>query len=223
MKADKTKTVSAGEREVDIGLEKVTLHGNLSVPEGARGIVLFAHGSGSSRHSPRNRFVAGSLVERGIGALLFDLLTSEEEVMDNMTGQLRFDIDLLADRLKETVSWVKNQGELKDLNIGYFGASTGAAAALMAAAQEPENVKAIVSRGGRADMPANFLPRVQAPVLLLVGGNDPVIIDMNKFALKKLHCTSRMDIIPGATHLFEEPGALEKVAELAGKWFDEYL
>ncbi len=201
----------------------VVLAGDLCVPEGATGIVLFAHGSGSSRHSPRNRFVAQELQNAGLATLLMDLLTSDEEVEDAYTGYLRFDIDLLARRLVEATFWLAEQEETATLRIGYFGASTGAAAALMAAASVPDQVSAVVSRGGRPDLAARSLPRVKAPTLLIVGENDPLVLDLNRRAFEQLRCKKRFEIVEGASHLFEEPGALEKVASLARDFFVETL
>jgi putative phosphoribosyl transferase len=193
----------------------VRVAGNLSLPENARGIVLFAHGSGSSRHSPRNRYVAGVLNHAGLGTLLFDLLTVEEEV-DRANV---FAIDLLARRLFDATTWLSSQPETKGLRIGYFGASTGAAAALVAAAQADAQVAAVVSRGGRPDLAGAALAKVRAPTLLIVGGRDGTVLDLNRAAQARLRCENRVDIVPGATHLFEEPGALERVAELAADWF----
>lgn len=208
------------ERDVSIELGKVTLQGTLGLPETARGIVLFAHGSGSSRLSPRNRYVAGELQSHGMATLLFDLLTPEEEAVDERTMQLRFDIGLLAKRLVGATRWVMRNPEALGLDIGYFGASTGAAAALMAAAQLPETIAAVVSRGGRPDLAGEALGSVQAPTLLIVGGNDEPVITLNQQALAELRCREkRLVIIPEATHLFEEPGALTKVAEMAAGWF----
>jgi dienelactone hydrolase len=200
-----------------------TLDGNLGVPAGARGIVLFAHGSGSSRHSPRNRYVAGVLREAGFATLLMDLLTADEEAIDLQTQRLRFDISLLADRLVGATDWLAHNPDTRDLMIGYFGASTGAAAALVAAAQRPDAVGAIVSRGGRPDLGGAALARVRAPTLLIVGGNDIPVIGMNQEAMAQLHVETKLEIVPGATHLFEEPGALEEVARLAREWFELYL
>lgn len=202
---------------------EIALEGNLTIPEGAQGIVLFAHGSGSSRHSPRNRFVAEALQSRGLATLLIDLLTPEEERLDMRTAQLRFDIDLLADRLVSTTGWLENQPETKDVNLGYFGASTGAGAALVAAAQRPDRVAAVVSRGGRPDLAGAALSQVKAPTLLIVGGDDLPVIEMNREASARLKVEKQLVIVPGATHLFEEPGTLEEVARLAGEWFERYL
>jgi len=208
------------EREVSIVAGKVTLDGTLAIPRGAGGIVLFAHGTGSSRHSPRNRYVAGVLQSRGVATLLFDLLTRKEESVDEWTAELRFDIPFLAERLLEATRWVLRQPETNALKIGYFGASTGAAAALVAAARMPEAVAAVVSRGGRPDLAEDFLGSVQAPTVLIVGGEDEPVIGMNQSAFEKLRgAEKKLVIVPGATHLFEEPGALEEVARLAAEWF----
>jgi putative phosphoribosyl transferase len=201
-------------------VDRVVLEGMLSLPKGARGLVLFAHGSGSSRHSPRNRYVAGVLQSHGIGTLLFDLLTRQEESVDQWTGQLRFDINLLARRLAGATQYVMRNPELKDLAVGYFGASTGAGAALVAAAELPSLVSAVVSRGGRPDLAEESLNEVRAPTLLIVGGNDQPVIELNRQALAKLACREKqLIIVPGATHLFEETGTLEEVARLAAEWF----
>jgi len=193
------------------------------VPAGAPGVVLFAHGSGSSRHSPRNRYVAGVLRAAGLATLLVDLLTADEEEIDLETQRLRFDIGLLADRLVGATDWLAQNPDTRDLTIGYFGASTGAAAALVAAAERPDAVGAIVSRGGRPDLAGAALARVRAPTLLIVGGNDVPVIGMNQEAMAQLHVENKLEIVPGATHLFEEPGALEEVARLAREWFERYL
>ncbi|HVN10174.1 MAG TPA: phosphoribosyltransferase family protein [Patescibacteria group bacterium] len=207
-------------REVLIDVGGATLDGTLTLPESPRGIVLFAHGSGSSRLSPRNRFVARVLQSRGIATLLFDLLTREEEAVDERTGELRFDIALLAQRLASATCWIRKLLDTKNLPVGYFGASTGAAAALIAAAQFPESVCAVVSRGGRPDLAMHSLDAVRASVLLIVGGHDEPVIELNRRALAKLGCQEKqIIIIPGATHLFEEPGALEEVARIAAEWF----
>jgi putative phosphoribosyl transferase len=212
------------ETEVSIEASKALLQGTLHVPESCSGIVLFAHGSGSSRRSPRNRYVAQVLESRGIATLLFDLLTREEESIDAFTAELRFNIPLLAKRLVEATQWVMRRPDLQDLRIGYFGASTGAAAALVAAAKLPEAVSAIVSRGGRPDLAAEALRKVEAPALLIVGGDDEPVISMNQGALEKLNSPEKeLVIIPGATHLFEEPGTLEEVARIAAEWFARYL
>lgn len=210
-------------QEVQIVVDREELKGLLTIPKGAKGIVLFAHGSGSGRLSPRNQFVASKLQNAGLATLLMDLLTAEEEVIDERTRQFRFDIDLLAERLVGTCEWLLQKTETKDLLIGYFGASTGAAAALMAASEQGDKIKAIVSRGGRPDLAIDFLDLVTAPTLLIVGQNDLAVIEMNQRALEALHTKKRLDIVPGATHLFEEPGTLDVVADLATKWFVEHL
>jgi len=199
------------------------LEGNLVVPSDARGIVLFAHGSGSSRFSPRNRFVAGQLRHWHLGTLLIDLLTAEEETVDERTRHLRFDIALLAHRLAGAAEWLAENRHTRGLPIGLFGASTGASAALVAAATFPEPIGAVVSRGGRPDLAGPQLRHVQAPTLLIVGGEDSVVIELNRQAYRQLRCAKEMEIVPGATHLFEEPGALETVARLAGNWFARWL
>jgi putative phosphoribosyl transferase len=202
----------------------VTLEGTLDLPNEAPGIVLFAHGSGSSRHSPRNRYVAGVLQSKGMATLLFDLLTSDEDYFDQRTAQLRFDIPLLAKRLSGATRWVMRQPETQALPVGYFGASTGAAAALVAAAQLPGAVAAVVSRGGRPDLAGEALGSVLAPTLLIVGGNDEAVIELNREALSKLRCSpKKLVLIPGATHLFEEPGTLEEVARIAAEWFTHHF
>jgi len=201
----------------------VSLEGNLVVPPGACGIVLFAHGSGSSRHSPRNRHVAEALRQGPLGTLLVDLLTPAEEAIDQRTAQLRFDIGLLAERLVAATDWLGQSPQTRELRIGYFGASTGGGAALVAAAERPEAVGAVVSRGGRPDLAGPALPRVRAPTLLIVGGRDDPVIELNRAALAELRCEKRLEIVPGATHLFEEPGALEEVAGLARAWFELHL
>ena len=210
-------------REVTVPVGAVALAGTLTLPERARGVVLFAHGSGSSRFSPRNRFVAGELHAARLGTLLIDLLTPEEEAIDRRTGSLRFDIDLLAERLVGATVYLREQPETRRLRIGYFGASTGAAAALVAAAQLPSTVGAVVSRGGRPDLARDALRQVRAPTLLIVGGQDMPVIPLNEAALAALLGEKRLEIVQGATHLFEEPGALEAVARLARDWFVRYL
>jgi dienelactone hydrolase len=204
---------------VTIAVEGGVLEGNWTVPPGAAATVVFAHGSGSSRHSPRNQFVAGVLRQKGLGTLLIDLLTSEEEEEDRATAALRFDIALLTERLVRVVDWVSVRHEA----VGCFGASTGAAAALAAAALRPQVVKAVVSRGGRPDLAISMLQQVHAPTLLIVGGEDGIVIDFNEEALRLIPAKKQLVIIPGATHLFEEPGALEEVARLAGEWFTSYV
>src|SRR3989440_836113 len=209
--------------EVQIPAERAVLSGNLTIPDKAVALVLFAHGSGSSRHSPRNQFVARTLNRAGLGTLLFDLLTPEEEALDIYTREHRFNISLLAERLVHATKWTKQQEETRDLHIGYFGSSTGGAAALVAAAELPQDVSAVVSRGGRPDLAGDALPNVQAPTLLIVGGNDDIVIELNEMARDQMRCEVRVEIIPGATHLFEEPRALEKVAKLASDWFSLHL
>lgn len=208
---------------VSVTTDSVVLEGNLEIPAGASGIILFAHGSGSSRHSPRNRYVADVLNQAGLATLLIDLLTPEEETIDLRTHHLRFDIGLLASRLVGATNWLTQNPATQALKIGYFGASTGAGAALVAAADSPHVVGAIVSRGGRPDLAGTALSRVQAPTLLIVGGYDTSVIQLNQVAQERLRCTSHLEIVPGATHLFEEPGALEEVARLASEWFQHYL
>ncbi|WP_089093818.1 dienelactone hydrolase family protein [Nodularia sp. NIES-3585] len=220
---DKTSTQNYREYLVLVTAGEVKLEGNLVIPDTARGIVVFAHGSGSSRHSPRNRYVARVLQQAGLATLLIDLLTHEEEAIDLITRQLRFDIELLASRLVNTTDWLAQNPETHHLQIGYFGASTGGAAALLAAAKRPQVVKAVVSRGGRPDLAGSALPHVQAATLLIVGGYDTQVIEMNQDALKKLGIEKQLQIIPKATHLFEEPGALAAVAQLASQWFMHYL
>jgi pimeloyl-ACP methyl ester carboxylesterase len=208
---------------VGVPAGSVTLDGNLTIPQNARAIVLFAHGSGSSRHSARNRYVARVLNEAKLATLLIDLLTVHEEVIDARTAHLRFDIDLLTERLVDATDWLNQFPDTKDLPIGYFGASTGAAAALAAAVLRPDAVGAIVSRGGRPDLAATALARVRAPTLLIVGGEDGQVIELNRRALAQLRCEKQLTIVPGATHLFEEPGALDEVARLARNWFERHL
>jgi putative phosphoribosyl transferase len=214
---------SSEEGYVRLNADGVILHGNLLVPERARGLVAFAHGSGSSRHSPRNRYVASALRDAGLATLLFDLLTLDEEAEDLISGRQRFDIGLLARRLVGVTDWLQTNQPTRRLKLGYFGASTGAAAALVAAAERAEEVGAVVSRGGRPDLAAPVLDRVKAPTLLIVGGNDYPVIDMNRQALARLRTEKKLVIVPGATHLFEEPGTLEQVAKLAGDWFVKHL
>jgi putative phosphoribosyl transferase len=218
------------EQKAQIPSGDAVLNGELTIPSGVGGIVLFAHGSGSSRHSPRNQYVARVIREAGIGTLLFDLLTAEEEAVDMYTRHLRFDIGLLSDRLVAATRWIDEKSELltnqtsaQHLRVGYFGASTGAAAALVAAAKLGESVGAVVSRGGRPDLAVDALPLVKSPTLLIVGGDDAQVIELNKEAFARLRCKKELKIIPGATHLFEEPGALEQVAHLAADWFREHL
>jgi putative phosphoribosyl transferase len=197
----------------------VHLNGDLTIPADALGLVLFAHGSGSSRLSPRNRYVAGVLQETGIGTLLFDLLTPEEEREDEFTGHLRFNIDLLTERLALVTRWLIQQNAPRDFQLGYFGASTGAAAALMASAELGDEIEAVVSRGGRPDLAGGALPHVRAATLLIVGGHDEVVLQLNQQAYERLRSEKELKVIPGATHLFQERGALERVAQLAADWF----
>jgi putative phosphoribosyl transferase len=199
------------------------LDGDVVIPEQCLGLVLFAHGSGSSRHSPRNRTVASGLWDRGYATVLMDLLTMDEEAIDMHTRGLRFDIGLLAQRLAETSKWLGAQPDTRDLPIGYFGASTGAAAALAAAAAHPDRVAAVVSRGGRPDLAGAQLADVQAPTLLIVGSRDEVVLELNRQAAAAMSARWRLEVVPGATHLFEEPGALGEVTRLAGDWFVEHL
>lgn len=212
-----------GERPVQIPIDGHVLDGDLTFPAGARAIVVFAHGSGSSRLSPRNRQVAGELQHAGLATLLFDLLTKEEEQVDIRTRHLRFDIPMLADRLAIATDWLGKQPETRELPLGYFGSSTGAAAALVAAAERPDVVNAVVSRGGRPDLAGASLGQVQAPTLLVVGGNDVPVIGMNREAMDQMQCPVRLEIVPGASHLFEEPGKLEEVVRMATDWFLERL
>jgi putative phosphoribosyl transferase len=210
--------------EVAIPLGLLALHGSLTLPPHPAGQVIFAHGSGSSRFSSRNRFVAEVLQRAGLGTMLFDLLTAEEERLDEQTMHLRFDIELLAERLLCATNWVAEHPDLRETPIGYFGASTGAAAALVAAARRPNRVAAIVSRGGRPDLARGILGQVRAPTLLIVGGRDTAVIGMNEDAMARmLHAEVKLEIVPGATHLFEERGALVRVAELARDWFVRHL
>jgi putative phosphoribosyl transferase len=223
----------SNEQPIQIPVGSVSLSGDLTVPDRAQGVVLFAHGSGSSRHSTRNRYVAKVLQEADLGTLLFDLLTEDEEIIDEQTRHLRFDIGLLANRLIGATDWllqrfsVPDDGDADIPYLGFFGASTGAAAALVAAAEKADTVRAVVSRGGRPDLAGDYLDQVRAPTLLLVGGNDDHVIGLNQEAYDKLRLLKedekRLTIIPGATHLFEEPGKLEQVAQLAGGWFSRFL
>jgi dienelactone hydrolase len=208
---------------VSVPAGRVRLEGDLALPESPRGIVLFAHGSGSSRHSPRNRFVAAVLQQAGLATLLADLLTRAEEDEDAATAHLRFDIGLLGERLAYLTDWLLQDPRTRALPLGYFGASTGAAAALVAAAERPEVVRAVVSRGGRPDLAAPVLPKVRAPTLLIVGGRDTLVLRLNREALYRLGGERDLAIVPGATHLFEEPGALDEVARLAREWFVRHL
>lgn len=215
--------VDGEEREITLTAGNLELYGNLSLPKDAESLVLFAHGSGSSRFSPRNRYVARKLNQAGLATLLFDLLTEAEEVEDSVTGHLRFNIGLLTRRLVAVTNLIKQNQDTRDFSIGYFGASTGAAAALRGAAALPETVMAVVSRGGRPDLADTALEQVKAATLLIVGGNDFAVLALNRAALDRLKTPKQLAIVPGATHLFEEPGALEEVASLATDWFDRYL
>jgi putative phosphoribosyl transferase len=231
----KEKMPDGNEQSIQISIDSISLSGDLSIPPNAQGIVLFAHGSGSGRHSPRNRYVAKVLQEASLSTLLFDLLTEDEEIIDEQTRHLRFDIELLANRLIGATDWLLQQQQFDAStsgnipSIGYFGASTGAAAALMAAAKRADIIKAVVSRGGRPDLAGDeYLDQVRAPTLLLVGGNDEPVIGLNQEAYDKLKLLKeknekRLTIVPGATHLFEEPGKLEQVAQLASEWFASFL
>jgi dienelactone hydrolase len=209
--------------EVTIRVKGAELGGELRLPSGARGLVLFAHGSGSSRHSQRNQYVAGVLRDAGLGTLLFDLLSAEEEQAEARTRHLRFDIPILAERLVAATRWALQAAGLDELRLGYFGSSTGAAAALTAAAELGKMINGVVSRGGRADLAANALPRVTAATLLIVGGNDEPVFAVNQEAYGALRCQKELRILSAASHLFEEPGALEEVARMAAQWFAEHL
>jgi len=211
------------EAEVTIPGNGVHLQADIGVPVDARGIVVFAHGSGSSRKSPRNREVAAALQRAQFATLLLDLLTLDEERVDELTRQMRFDIPFLADRLAAATVWVQRESSLSTLPIGYFGASTGAAAALIAGAQRGDDVRAIVSRGGRPDLAGQALDMVRAPTLLIVGGDDETVLELNRDALAKLRCVKSLEIVPHATHLFEEPGAMAQVIDLATAWFIQHL
>jgi dienelactone hydrolase len=211
------------QRAVRIPAAEIVLDGNMAIPPTARGVVLFAHGSGSSRHSPRNRFVAAELQRRSLATLLIDLLTPDEESIDAVTAELRFNVPLLAQRLLHAAAWLGKYVETKDLPLGYFGASTGGGAALVAAADRPNHVAAVVSRGGRPDLAGDALPRVKAPTLLLVGGEDHQVIELNEQAMQAMRCPKQLTLIPHATHLFEEPGTLQQVAVRAADWFERYM
>lgn len=211
------------ERSVVVETARVALEGDLAIPDGATGLVVFAHGSGSSRHSSRNRYVAQELRSGNLGTLLIDLLTPDEEAVDAHTRQLRFDIVMLADRLLGTIQWLQNREDTRHLRVGLFGASTGGGAALIAAACNPELVRAVVSRGGRPDLAGAELARVLAPTLLIVGGRDDAVIDLNKQAMRHMTAPVKLAVVPGATHLFEESGTLEQVASLARDWFVHHL
>ena len=201
----------------------VLLDADVGIPQEARGVILFVHGSGSSRHSPRNRYVAGELHNAGLATVLADLLTPEEEKVDQRSAEFRFDIRLLARRVVALTDWLADDEAFADLGLGYFGASTGAAAALIGAAARPDRIGAVVSRGGRPDLAAEDLPHVRQPTLLIVGGEDDVVIELNRSAHRQLAGDARLEIVPGAGHLFEEPGALEQVARLAAAWFAQHL
>jgi len=211
------------ESDVEVKAGGITLEGNLVVPKDSKGVVLFAHGSGSSRFSPRNRYVARALQKERFATLLIDLLTKDDEKIDVLTAEFRFNIEMLSNRLIYVTKWLKEKAETRNFATGYFGASTGAAAAIIAAAKNPNDVQAIVSRGGRPDLAIDYLPMVKVPTLLIVGGNDVLVIEMNKQAIKYLQTVKKLEIVPGASHLFEEPRALEKVARLATAWFNNYL
>jgi len=217
------KTMHSTESAVEIPVGNQTVKGNLTIPQGAQSIVLFAHGSGSSRFSPRNKYVANMLHESNIATLLIDLLTLEEEKVDESTGQFRFDVDLLAQRLVEVANWLKSNPSTEKLRLGFFGASTGAAAALIAAAKLLDEVKAVVSRGGRPDLAGDHLEKVRAPTLLIVGGDDPEVLELNQDALKAIRTEKDLQIVPGASHLFEEPGTLREAAILSREWFAKHL
>lgn len=219
---DRRSGWNKNEYQVQVG-DNITLEGNLEVPDNPQGVVLFAHGSGSSRHSPRNQFVGRVLQDAGFATLLIDLLTPQEEDEDRFTGHLRFDIDLLSQRVVGATNWLGVNPVTQNLKIGYFGASTGAAAALVAAAEHPLAVGAVVSRGGRPDLARTYLTKVLTPTLLIVGLKDTQVLELNRMALSLLRGEKQIEIVPGATHLFEEPGALEKVAQLASDWFKRYL
>lgn len=210
-------------RETNISIDDVTLKALLCIPPSARGLVVFVHGSGSSRLSPRNQHVAAGLQSGKLATLLFDLLTPAEEEIDLQTSELRFNIRFLAQRVMQVMRWINEQPELARLSTGLFGASTGAAAALVAAADQPDSINAIVSRGGRPDLAGDALPRVLAPALFIVGANDPEVLTLNKRAIMRMRCPRELKIVPGATHLFEEPGTLEEVTSLARSWFEMHL
>ncbi len=219
-----SRAIHESHRLVEIRAGRVTLEGDLAISDAPRGIVIFAHGSGSSRHSPRNQFVAEALRNgANVATLLFDLLSAEEEAIDAQTGELRFDIDLLAERLGFATDWARNDSKTRDLPIGYFGASTGAAAALVAAARRPEQIAAIVSRGGRPDLAGQGLERVRAPTLLIVGGLDYVVLAMNRSALSRIPAEKALEVVPGASHLFEEADTLADVAYRAVRWYKKFL
>ncbi|MGH2615981.1 MAG: dienelactone hydrolase family protein [Thermomicrobiales bacterium] len=223
MNTDRTTQLLPEPREVGLALPDADLEGALTIPDNATGIVLFAHGSGSSRHSPRNRFVAEVLLSAGLGTLLMDLLTRDEDAIDQHTREFRFDIGLLAERLTGAIDWLAERPETQSLPIGLFGASTGAAAALQAAAARPKLVHAVVSRGGRPDLAGDALGHVQAPTLLIVGADDTQVIPLNEMARQQMQAPAELVLVPGATHLFEEPGTLAEASGLARDWFNQYL
>jgi len=211
------------QRQMTFSLGEAQLHGEWAAPDGAEGVVVFVHGSGSSRFSPRNRSVARYFNDLGLATLLFDLLTASEQRIDEVSREFRFDIPLLSRRLTQVIDYLRGDDAARELAIGLFGASTGAAAALIAAAERPGEIAAVVSRGGRTDLAGSALARVQAPTLLIVGGEDDAVLELNRQSSQQLHCPQRLAVIPGATHLFEEPGKLLEVAELAGDWFLQHL
>ena len=217
------KSASPEKNEVQIPSGEATINGNLEVPKGAYGIVVFAHGSGSSRFSSRNTYVAGLMNKKEIATLLIDLLTADEDAVDEYTGQYRFDVNMLSGRLVDSTHWLKKNPATKNLAIGYFGASTGAAAALIAAAELPNEIKAVVSRGGRPDLAGKNLSKVKAPTLLIVGGDDTEVLELNRQALKLIGVEKKLEVVPGATHLFEESGKLLEAAKLAIDWFEKHL
>jgi dienelactone hydrolase len=219
----RARDVDIDERAVTIPIDGTHLSGDLAIPRTARGLIVFAHGSGSSRLSPRNRFVASELQNGLLATLLLDLLTPEEERADARTGRLRFDIELLADRLVAALEWARHEPKTRDLRVGLFGASTGGGAALVAAALRPEIVGAVVSRGGRPDLAGNALPAVRAPTLLIVGGEDEDVLTLNRKAMSRMRAEVELEVVPGASHLFEEPGTLEEVARLARDYFVRYV
>lgn len=218
-----SSVLEKSKEEVAIAVDGVVLDGDLEVPAKAQGVVIFAHGSGSSRKSPRNRQVAKTIRDRGMGTLLFDLLTPDEEREDEVTGALRFDIHMLAQRLEGATRWLLSQPQWKDMKIGFFGASTGAAAALLAAAHMRDQVSAVVSRGGRPDLASGVLAQVHCPTLLIVGGLDELVLRLNEDARNEMSCETELRVVPGATHLFPEPGKLEQVAGMSARWFESHF
>lgn len=215
--------MSAEYEPVRITLRDALLNGDLAKVEGSSGIVLFAHGSGSGRHSPRNRYVAERMIDNGLSVLLMDLLTGAEDRVDQVTREHRFNIPMLADRVREVKNWVQRRRGTMDMKVGLYGSSTGAAAALIAAAESPEGVGAVVSRGGRVDLASDSLPMVKAPTLFIVGGHDTTVLGLNRRAFELLTVEKRLEVIPGAGHLFTEPGALDEVTSLSVDWFKEHL